>query len=229
MTWRLISAPFMCCSARLTPSRSTSQAVSRKPAVSTTRSGIPSTRICSSMVSRVVPGRSVTMALCAPIRRFMRVDLPTLGCPEITAIAPSRMRRPSSADSNRSASPRRMSSRLCWIPDSTTGGSSPSSKSSEDSKSAIALIKPSQILVIELVKEPSSCSRAADAARSDFARMRSATASACRRSRRPFRNARLVNSPGSAMRAPHDRTRLRIRRAETYPPCPWSSTTSSRV
>ena len=61
---------------------------------------------------------------------------------------------------------------------------------------------------------------AALAARSDRARIRSQIPSACTKSIRPFKNARLVNSPGSANRAPASSARRRIRLIPTVPPWP---------
>ncbi len=58
-------------------------------------------------------------------------------------------------------------------------------------------------------RSPASRCAAALAARSVSAAMRSATASACARSMRPLRNARSVNSPGAASRAPERNTTIR--------------------
>jgi len=52
---------------------------------------------------------------------------------------------------------------------------------------------------------------------------------ACARSRRPLRNARSVNSPARARRAPAARQAAIARAAHTAPPCVCTSTTSSRV
>ena len=65
---------------------------------------------------------------------------------------------------------------------------------------------------------PESCRSARRNAASDFAPIRSATASASVKSILPFRNARLVNSPGSARRAPLESRRERIRRGAQAPP-----------
>ena len=57
---------------------------------------------------------------------------------------------------------------------------------------------------------PSICRTALRMARSLPARIIRITPSACARSMRPFRNARYVNSPGSAIRAPAAISSLRI-------------------
>src|SRR6185369_14573656 len=61
------------------------------------------------------------------------------------------------------------------------------------------------------------------------ASIRSATASACARSSLPFRNARRVNSPGSARRAPASSTARSTSWVTTGPPWPCSSSTASPV
>ena len=73
----------------LIPICSIKSSVSCIPAVSVITTGIPLTEIVSSMVSLVVPGISVTIALFSPIRAFIREDLPTLGFPTIETLSPS--------------------------------------------------------------------------------------------------------------------------------------------
>ena len=82
------------CTLRATPSRSIRSLVSRAPAVSTSVSARPSMSTRSVTRSRVVPGTSVTMARSAPTSALNRLDLPTLGRPAITTVAPSRIKRP---------------------------------------------------------------------------------------------------------------------------------------
>ena len=63
---------------RAMPSRSTSSAVSRRPAVSTIVSGMPAISICRSTVSRVVPGIGVTIAASSrdqPIQQARLADV----------------------------------------------------------------------------------------------------------------------------------------------------------
>ena len=71
--------------------------------------------------------------------------------------------------------------------------------------------------------------RRARAAVAVAASIRSATLSACARSSLPFRNARFVNSPGAARRAPSSTQRASTRRSTDGPPWPWNSTTLSPV
>ena len=61
------------------------------------------------------------------------------------------------------------------------------------------------------------------------ASIRSATLSAWAKSSLLFKKARLVNSPGSAKRAPSSRQRASSICITTGPPCPCSSITSSPV
>ena len=53
--------------------------VSLTPAVSIILKGIPSIVIYSSIVSLVVPGISVTIALFSPSKELSKEDFPTLG------------------------------------------------------------------------------------------------------------------------------------------------------
>ena len=100
---------------RSTPIASTTSDVSRMPAVSVSRRGMPRREICSSIVSRVVPGMSVTMLRCSPRKRFISEDLPTLGLPTMATERPSRRIFPSSAFSSRAEMPDRMASKLSSI------------------------------------------------------------------------------------------------------------------
>ena len=79
---------------RLTPICSTMSSVSRIPAVSMMRRGTPSMVIISSMISRVVPSISVTMARCSCKISFRREDLPTFGFPMMAVFSPSFSNRP---------------------------------------------------------------------------------------------------------------------------------------
>ena len=78
MAWRL----------RSTPSCSMGSSLSRRPAVSTRRKGRPASSTFTSMVSRVVPGRWVTMARSYPARALRREDLPALGRPMRAQVIP---------------------------------------------------------------------------------------------------------------------------------------------
>src|SRR3712207_8887844 len=76
-------------------------------------------------------------------------------------------------------------------------------------------------------REPSSCLIAIDMALSVFARIRSMTASACVKSIRPFKKARFVNSPGSAIRAPCLMRSCKMSFVTAIPPWELISITSS--
>src|SRR3990170_2155043 len=76
---------------------------------------------------------------------------------------------------------------------------------------------------------PRSCRRAARAAPSVLAVIRSASASACVRSILPFRKARRENSPGAAGIAPRAHAAAAAHSTSTGFPCRWISATSSPV
>jgi len=82
---------------------------------------------------------------------------------------------------------------------------------------------------IERDRSPRRCPRARSSPRCDRAVIISCTASAWARSRRPLRNARRVNSPGSAGRAPARRTAVRTSSRMRGPPWQWISSVSSPV
>ena len=67
---------------RSMPMRSTASSVSRRPAVSTTVSGMPAISITRSTGSRVVPGIGVTIAASSRASALSRLDLPTFGSPD---------------------------------------------------------------------------------------------------------------------------------------------------
>ena len=115
--------------ARRAPSISTGSSESRRPAVSTRRSGKPRTWQATSMRSRVVPGVGATMARSSRTRALSRLDLPTLGSPKMTASAPSWRRRPSGAVRRSSPSRARISSTRA-AKSAPTRGSMPSSAKS---------------------------------------------------------------------------------------------------
>ena len=84
------SASFNALRLRSTPIRSTTSSVSRIPAVSISWSGTPRTFTYSSIVSRVVPAISVTMAFSSRNNTFNKLDFPTFGRPTIAVFNPSR-------------------------------------------------------------------------------------------------------------------------------------------
>ena len=73
---------------RLMPMLSTTSLLSLSPAVSTKRRVIPFHSRVSSMLSRVVPAMSVTIALSRPVSALSREDFPTLVSPTIATVMP---------------------------------------------------------------------------------------------------------------------------------------------
>ena len=65
-----------------------------RPAVSTIIIGMPPTIIWRCIESLVVPAYSVTIDASSSDKRFIKVDLPTLGSPTKTTLAPSLRRLP---------------------------------------------------------------------------------------------------------------------------------------
>ena len=99
-----ISASDMAFSVRSIPFCSTISFVSRIPAVSTMRNGIPSKAVQCSMRSRVVPAISVTIAPSSPASAFSKLDLPTLGAPTKATVMPSARTTPRRAFARRPSS-----------------------------------------------------------------------------------------------------------------------------
>ena len=75
--------------------------VSRMPAVSMKRKRVPLITQVSSMMSRVVPAMSETIALSSPTRALRSVDLPALGAPRIATGTPDFMALPDLKESAR--------------------------------------------------------------------------------------------------------------------------------
>ena len=73
----------------LIPICSITSSVSCIPAVSVRITGMSLMVRASSMVSLVVPGISVTIALFSPMSAFISEDLPTLGFPTMEIFSPS--------------------------------------------------------------------------------------------------------------------------------------------
>ena len=89
ITNKIKSASSIESSALSTPIFSTISSVSLIPAVSIILRETPLIVICSSRVSRVVPGISVTIARSLLLSVFKREDLPALGLPRIKVLIPS--------------------------------------------------------------------------------------------------------------------------------------------
>ena len=73
---------------------STTSCVSRRPAVSERFTRSPRSRMDSVSTSRVVPGRSVTIARSSRSSALSSEDLPTFGRPAMTTLRPSCATRP---------------------------------------------------------------------------------------------------------------------------------------
>ncbi len=209
--------------------RSTASSVSRRPAVSTTVSGMPAISITRSTGSRVVPGIGVTIAASSRASALSRLDLPTFGSPTSTTVRPSRSSAPVRACASTCAScARRSASRRSTSP-ARRNSTSSSGKSSVASVYIRSSVRPSTSAWISRENAPARLRAAARAAVAVAASIRSATLSACARSSLPFRYARFVNSPGSASRAPSSTQRASTSRSTDGPPWPWNSTTASPV
>ena len=173
------------------------------PAVSMNLNVIPLMSIVSSIVSRVVPCMSDTMARSSFSSLFSSVDLPTLVFPMMATGMPFFIACPVSKEWASfcmclSISSAMVSSSFL----SANSSSSWSAKSSSSSRSDVSLSSFS--LSCDSCEE--NCHRswliAMWCVALFVAAIRSATASACERSIFPFRYALFVNSPGSAGRAP---------------------------
>ena len=211
------------------PICSTTSSVSRKPAVSTMCTGTPSSAICSRTVSRVVPAMSVTIATSSPASALSRLDLPTLGAPTSTTVMPSRSRLPCRADARTASTCRCSAASRPRASAASRKSMSSSGKSSVASTSIRNVINSSTSAWMCRENSPLSERSAILAALWLDASIKSATLSACARSSLLLRNARLVNSPGSAARAPNSKQRESSICITTGPPCPCSSITSSPV
>ncbi len=214
--------------ARSTPSFSMGSLVSRWPAVSESSATTPPRLIRSVSTSRVVPGMAVTMARSWFKSAFISEDLPTLGRPASTMDAPSRSTR-APRSSHLARSSERMARRSETTCSDAASSSTSSGKSVEASSSASTPVSFSDTPFTKADTPPSSCRTEARAAASPWAPISCITASARLRSMRPFKKARLVNSPGWAIRAPSARHRESTAPALTPPPWQWISATSSRV
>ena len=172
---------------------------------------------------------SVTIARSWPKSLLKSDDFPTLGSPTIASFIPPLIALPVLAVSRSRFTLCSILSSLSISSSFSMVGISSSSNSMELSTSAWSIKSSSLSGFISLERAPLSWFRASLRARSVFADMSSATASAWVRSSFPFRKALFVNSPGSARRAPSSNslwsTSLRMRGF------PWrlNSTISSPV
>ena len=185
-----------------TPSLSIASVLSRKPAVSVRCTARPSRSIVISIRSRVVPGISLTIARSVRASAFSRLDLPALGAPATTTLAPRPSNAPGRALSRRlfRASRAKINRFVAW----SCGNGSIGSSEKSIFASIYTLNSPicSDNTPICSEKSPVNERRAERAAACVWLSIRSATASAWARSSLPFKKARSVNSPGLASRAP---------------------------
>ena len=223
------SASFKTSLVRRMPSSSIRFSAFRRPAVSISRIRNPERLTYSSIMSRVVPGTEETMARSVLSNALSKLDFPTLGLPIIAALIPSRIIRPSSNVSI-------MCWSLAWISLKTHSNCSFWINEISSSTKSIPASRWARLRINSSFN--SSTSRLSIPRRRPWALQRllvvaacmvSRTASACIRSRRPFRNARFVNSPGSAILAS-----CCIRASQIFcimkgPPWVCISTTSSPV
>jgi hypothetical protein len=182
------------------PIFSTTSSLSRRPAVSITCSGTPSTWMVWLTTSRVVPGTGVTMASSAPASALSSELLPAFGWPAITTLMPSRSSAPWRA---RCITPASVAcSRSSWPCASAFCRKSISSSGKvQRGLDQHAQLDQGIAQLVDLARERAGQrALALRAAASVLASMRSAIASACARSILSFRKARCVNSPGSATR-----------------------------
>ena len=196
------------------PARSKRPACARIPAVSTSRTGTPLIATVSSIVSRVVPGVSETIARSSPSKALSSDDLPAFGGPTIATVSPSRTSRP------RSPSQRSRSSAAARL--ATSDETRPGSGSATSSGKSIAAASSSSSVPTRARNAPTSAAKppprlasAARAAARVSASMTAATASAACSSILPLRKARRVNSraPPGARRRRSARERSRGRRS----------------
>mmetsp|Transcript_10210 Transcript_10210/g.42946 ORF Transcript_10210/g.42946 Transcript_10210/m.42946 type:complete len:214 (+) Transcript_10210:3164-3805(+) len=212
------------------------------PAVSRSVTGTPATVIEASTTSRVVPATSVTIALSDLDHALSNELFPAFGLPTRATTMPVSLKRHRSAVSN-TAETASCNRRVRAATVDSSSGSSSSSKSNRASSSARSSTASARAFFTGPASPPLSAANAPSAAALVRALTKPCTASACVRSRRPFRNARSVNSPGRARRTRREspeRSPLSSREVflsssastlctHTEPPCAWISTTSSVV
>ena len=157
--------------------------------------------------------------------------MPTFGSPTSTTVKPVAQQRALPRRGQHAREARRGSRRAC-----PRASAARRKSMSSSGKSSVASVSMRRSISASTSARISSRERA----RSGCARRRARPspwrrrsgrphASACARSSLPLRNARCVNSPGCASRAPSSRQRASSRRSTAGPPWPCSSSTCSPV
>ena len=208
---------------------SISSSDSLMPAVSISSAGTPPKPRGSLMVSLVVPGKAVTMALGRPSKLLKRLDLPTFGRPTKAIVKPSCKSFPRANVAANSSSEILTRQRSATMSSSASSGRSSSTNSSDDSRRTITWRRAAFTGCRVCEISPFSWRVAWRAAAAVLALIRSRIASASVRGIRPLRTARSENSPGSARRASSFRSSSIKAWSKTGEPWQWSSTRSSPV
>ena len=177
----------------------------------------------------MVPAISVTMALSSPKSTFIREDFPAFGFPKITVLMPSDMTRPSSQEAKSRSTCFTIGSKAAKRRSGYPSNEICSGSSKADSIKAISYKIFSRSSRIFRETEPASWLTELFKAYSLVDWITSATASAWAKSIRPFKKARFVNSPGSAVLAPFRITVSKIFFTIKTPPWQSISTVSSAV
>ena len=228
-TYRMRSAFSASFLALSTPIFSITSPVSLMPAVSMMFSTTSPNTTVSFNTSLVVPAISVTMALSSSSKALRREDLPAFGSPNMQVFMPSLISLPSSVVSTSFFSFFSISSNSPSASSVNPSRLICSGSSSAASMYAVFDMIFSRISMILSFTLPLSCFTEFFNARLLFALMISITASAWERSILPFKNALLVNSPGSASLAPFLSTMPNIFFVTMIPPWQSISMTSSFV
>ena len=147
-------------------------------AVSIKRNKVPPRTQVSSIVSRVVPAISDTIARSSPTRALSRVDLPALGAPRIAIGTPDLMALPERKESARDVTRARILSMSSRNLVRSANSTSSSEKSNSSSRRPANSMRDSRSSPISRKNFPRSCSTARRWAPECSAAMRSATASA---------------------------------------------------
>ena len=225
----MISAPAKAERARSMPIASIlSPLRSRTPAVSMNSNGVPSTATGTSIRSRVVPAISDTIAASRSTSALSKVDLPLLGGPPSTMRKPSRNFSAAGCASIAAMTAYKFKQPfdiICLFCDPTSSSSEKSSSASVSADNERSSVRHTSTARLN---PPPTIAFAARRCHSVSADRRSAKPSASFKSIRPLRNARRVNSPGSARRNPiMPANAFSTARTTARPPCRCSSARSS--